>query len=375
MLMLILLSQTSKADSAKMWFSVARDYFQKQQFDKAIENYKRALNYDHKFLPAYLEMALSYVALKQYDSALLVYQNVVELFPDRLEGYQGLGYIYGYTKNDYEKSIENYKKALQLDPNNETIIKLLLGIYEKTKNYQDAESLYLNLLKNKPDDIKLLKAYTQILMKQEKNKEASDYIETLYSKDSTDKEVWQWGYSINSNLVNMDIKTYKPRYLKYLEKLYNAEPNNVDYLNAIVDEAINNKNYSKAINYLENYLKTNENSTVYLKLASIYLEYLKNYSRAEELFNRAVTLGQKEGLTSVVSFAYASLGDIYLDRAQGLFNNEKYNDAVKLYDIAINYYNRALSGASGTLKNYVLEQLDRAKKYRQTSWRRANNIE
>ncbi len=375
MFMLILLSQTSRADSAKMWFSVARDYFQKQQFDKAIENYKRALNYDNKFLPVYLEMALSYVALKQYDSALVVYQKVVELFPDRPEGYQGLGYIYGYTKNDYEKSIENYKKALQLDPNNETIMKLLLGIYEKTKNYQDAESLYLNLLKNKSDDIKLLKAYTQILIKQEKNKEASDYIEILYSKDSTDKEVWQWGYAINSKLVNTDSKTYKPRYLKYLEKLYNAQPDNLDYLNAIVDEAINNKNYSKAINYLENHLKTSENPTVYLKLASIYLEYLKNYSRAEELFNRAITLGQREGLTSVVSFAYASLGDIYIDRAQVLFNNEKYNDAVRLYDIAIDYYNKALSGASGTLKNYVSGQLDRAKKYRQTSWRRANNIE
>lgn len=199
MLMLILLTQTSKADSAKMWFSVARDYFQKQQFDKAIENYKRTLNYDNKFLPAYLEMALSYVALKQPDSALAVYQKVVELFPDRPEGYQGLGYIYGYLKTDYEKSIENYKKALQLDPSNETIMKLLLGIYEKTKNYQDAESLYVNLLKKKPDDIKLLKGYTQVLMRQDKNKEASDNIETLYNKDSTDKEVWQWGYSVIQN--------------------------------------------------------------------------------------------------------------------------------------------------------------------------------
>ncbi len=373
--MLIFLNQISKADTAKMWFSVARDYFQKQQFEKAIENYKRALSYDEKFLPAYLDMALSFVALKQPDSALKIYEKVVQLFPDRPEGYQGLGYIYGYIKNDYNLSIENYKKALSLDPNNEVIIKLLLGVYEKSGNYQDAESLYNNLLSKYPDDVKILKAYTQILLKQNKLKEASENIEKLYSKDSTSKEIWEMGYVVNSKLINEDIKTYKPRYLKYLEKLYKSEPNNAEYLNALVDEAINNRNYNKAIEYLETYLKTNENSSVYLKLGTIYFEYLKNYSKAEELFNKAVSLGQKEGLNSVVAFAYASLGDIYMDRAQGLFNNEKYNDAIRLYDVAISYYNRALDISSGNLKKYVSEQVDRAKKLRQTAWRRANNIE
>ncbi|MEO0219922.1 MAG: tetratricopeptide repeat protein, partial [candidate division WOR-3 bacterium] len=193
--------------------------------------------------------------------------------------------------------------------------------------------------------------------------------------DSTSKEIWEMGYVVNSKLINEDIKTYKPRYLKYLEKLYKSEPNNAEYLNALVDEAINNRNYNKAIEYLETYLKTNENSSVYLKLGTIYFEYLKNYSKAEELFNKAVSLGQKEGLNSVVAFAYASLGDIYMDRAQGLFNNEKYNDAIRLYDVAISYYNRALDISSGNLKKYVSEQVDRAKKLRQTAWRRANNIE
>ena len=373
MIMLILINQGAKTDTAKMWFSVGRDYFQKNQFEKAIENYKRALSYDEKFLPAYLEMALSYIALKKPDSALSVYEKVVNLFPNRPEGYQGLGYIYGYIKEDYNKSIENYKKALEIDPQNETIIKLLLGVYEKAKNYISAETLYTELIKKYPDDIKLKKAYIQILIKLEKLKEASEMIEEIYKTDSTDKEIWQIGYSANSKLKND--KTYRARYLKYLEKLYNANPDDVDYLNSIVDEAINDKDYKKAVDYLENYLKKNENSSVYLKLGTIYVEYIKNYSRAEELFNKAITLGQKEGLISIVSFAYASLGDIYFDRAQGLYNNEKYNDAIKLYDIAINYYNRALNGASGNLKNYISNQLDRAKKLRQTAWRKANNIE
>lgn len=373
MIMLILINQGAKTDTAKMWFSVGRDYFQKNQFEKAIENYKRALSYDEKFLPAYLEMALSYIALKKPDSALLTYQKVIELFPDRPEGYQGLGYIYGYIKEDYNKSIENYKKALEFDPQNETIIKLLLGVYEKSKNYTSAETLYTDLIKKYPNDIKLKKAYIQILIKLEKLKEASEMIEEIYKTDSTDKEIWQLGYNANSKLKND--KTYRVRYIKYLERLYNSNPNDVDYLNNIVDEAINDKDYKKAVDYLENYLKKNENSSVYLKLGTIYVEYIKNYTRAEELFNKAIILGQKEGLTSVVSFAYASLGDIYFDRAQNLYNSEKYSDAIKLYDTAINYYNRALNGASGNLKNYISSQLDRAKKLRQTAWRRANNIE
>lgn len=374
MIILILLNQ-AKVDTAKMWFSVARDYFQKQQFEKAIENYKRALSYDDKFLPAYLDMALSFVALKQIDSALAVYEKVVSLFPDRPEGYQGLGYIYGYIKNDYNKSIENYKKSLSLDPNNEVIIKLLIGIYEKSGNYQDAETLYKNLSSKYPDSTKIIKGYIQILLKQNKLKEASDNIELLYSKDSTSKDVWELGYVVNSKLISQEDKTYKQRYSKYLEKLFKSEPNNVEYLNAIVDEMLSSRNYSKAIEYLENYLKTSENSSVYLKLGIIYSEYLKNYTKAEELFNKAISLGQREGLTDIVSFAYASLGDIYMDRAQNLFNNEKYNEALKLYDIAISYYNRALNMASGTLKKYVSEQIERAKKLRQTAWRRANNIE
>ncbi|MEO0203155.1 MAG: tetratricopeptide repeat protein, partial [candidate division WOR-3 bacterium] len=261
------------------------------------------------------------------------------------------------------------------DPNNEVIIKLLIGIYEKSGNYQDAETLYKNLSSKYPDSTKIIKGYIQILLKQNKLKEASDNIELLYSKDSTSKDVWELGYVVNSKLISQEDKTYKQRYSKYLEKLFKSEPNNVEYLNAIVDEMLSSRNYSKAIEYLENYLKTSENSSVYLKLGIIYSEYLKNYTKAEELFNKAISLGQREGLTDIVSFAYASLGDIYMDRAQNLFNNEKYNEALKLYDIAISYYNRALNMASGTLKKYVSEQIERAKKLRQTAWRRANNIE
>lgn len=374
-MLILIISQITKQDTAKMWFAVGRDYFQKNQFQSAIENYKRALSYDDKFLPAYLELALSYVAIKQADSALMVYEKITKLFPERPEGYQGLGYVYGYIKNDYQKSIENYKKALEIDHNNETIMKLLLGVCEKAKNYIVAESLYISLLKKYPNDKKLLKSYIQILVRLEKYKDASDKIEEFYSIDTTDKEIIALGYSVNQRLQNENAKIYKPRYLKYLEKLYSLEPNNVDYLNAIVDEAISDKNYKKAVSYLENYLKINENSSVYLKLGTIYFEYLKNYSRAEELFNKAISLGQREGQSLVIAFANASLGDIYLDRAQNLFNNEKYNDAVKIYDIAINYYTKSLNIATGNLKNYVSEQLERARKFRQTSWRRANNIE
>ncbi|MCX7947569.1 MAG: tetratricopeptide repeat protein [candidate division WOR-3 bacterium] len=374
-MLILIISQITRQDTAKMWFSVAKDYFQKNQFQSAIENYKRALSYDDKFLPAYLELALSYVAIKQADSALMVYEKITKLFPERPEGYQGLGYIYGYIKNDYQKSIENYKKALEIDHNNETIMKLLLGVCEKAKNYTTAESLYVNLLKKYPNDKKLLKSYVQILVRLERYKDVSDKIEELYSIDSSDKEIIVLGYSVNQRLQNENVKLYKPRYLKYLERLYSLEPNNVDYLDAIVNEAISDKNYKKAVNYLENYLKANENSSVYLKLGTIYFEYLKNYSKAEELFNRAISLAQREGQSLVIAFANASLGDIYLDRAQSLFNNEKYSDAIKLYDVAINYYTKSLNTATGTLKNYVSEQLERARKYRQTSWRRANNIE
>jgi tetratricopeptide (TPR) repeat protein len=372
---IIFICQLTKQDSAKMWFSVAHDYFQKQQYKSAIDNFKRALTYDDKFEPAYLEMALSYMALNEVDSAINVYQTFTKLFPNKVEGYQGLGYIYGFIKKDYEKSIENYKKVLSIEPQNQNALKLLVQVYEKSNNLSEAESLYTSLIEKDPNNKNTMKSYIILLSKLNKDKQASDYIEKFYQMDSTDKDILVLGFNINASLSKKEPVIYKTRYLKYLEKLFSLEPNNTDYLNAIVDEAINDREYKKAINYLENYLKNNENSSVYLKLAVIYLENLKNYTRAEELLNKAITVAQREGSTLNLAFAYANLGDIYLDRAQNLANDEKYNEALKLYDTSISYYNKALENASGNLKNYVSNQLDRAKKLKQVSWRKAHNIE
>jgi tetratricopeptide (TPR) repeat protein len=72
-------------------------------------------------------MGYSYMYKKEYKTAIKLFELNAESFPDSWNVYDSLGEAYLSIGNK-EKAIENYRKSIELNPNNENGKKILNGI-------------------------------------------------------------------------------------------------------------------------------------------------------------------------------------------------------------------------------------------------------
>ncbi len=64
---------------AKTYYQQGNDYYEKGDYDKAIENYNMAILLNPVFSEAYFNRALSYYQLKNFDKSIADYTKSMEL--------------------------------------------------------------------------------------------------------------------------------------------------------------------------------------------------------------------------------------------------------------------------------------------------------
>ena len=76
----------------------------------------KALELDLNYLPAYSSLAALYIQSKQEDRAIAQYQKIINLRPENATPYMLIGMLEDQRKN-YDVAADNYRKALEKDPN------------------------------------------------------------------------------------------------------------------------------------------------------------------------------------------------------------------------------------------------------------------
>ncbi len=130
-------------------------YSELKQYDRAIENYRKAIELNPKYAEAYSNRGLAYSELKQYDRAIEDYGKAIKLNPDLPEAYNNRGLAY-YELKQYERAIENYGKALELNPDDAVAYNNRGLAYYELKQYERAIENYGKALELNP---KYAKAY------------------------------------------------------------------------------------------------------------------------------------------------------------------------------------------------------------------------
>lgn len=91
-------------------------YFGRQDYSKAIESYQKAKAINPKLSQIYNQLGYSYRSLNKYDSAEVAFQQYIELIPNDPNPYDSYAELL-MKMGKFEKSIEMYKKALEVSPN------------------------------------------------------------------------------------------------------------------------------------------------------------------------------------------------------------------------------------------------------------------
>lgn len=125
------IKKTSGVD-AKTYYQLGNDYYEKADYEKAIENYNMAILLNPIFSEAYFNRALSYYQLKNFEKSLTDYSKSAELDPNNPIIYNNRGDAY-YRKQDFHSAIKDYDKAIALNPN------YLKAFYNRGLSYASLE--------------------------------------------------------------------------------------------------------------------------------------------------------------------------------------------------------------------------------------------
>lgn len=134
-------------------FRIGNFYYSQQDYKTAVDYYKKVLQLNKEFAPAFNILGYAYRNLEKYDIAEKSFKQYIKLIPDNPNPYDSYGELL-LKMGEYEASLEQYRKAIKHDSNfvvsyvgmatnlvyisdyNEARL-LLERYYNKAKHYSD----------------------------------------------------------------------------------------------------------------------------------------------------------------------------------------------------------------------------------------------
>jgi len=114
---------------ANYYFSDANQAFSEQRYRDAIENYEKALELNPNLVQAHRFLGESYKAV--FSPGVDTERNMERA----------------------QKALDALKKAYEISPENEEIIHSLADMYDKLRNFEEAEELFMKILEMNPTDM------------------------------------------------------------------------------------------------------------------------------------------------------------------------------------------------------------------------------
>ena len=103
---------------------LGRCYAYKNNWDQSIKFHQKAIDISGFQEFTYFGLAHAYFYMGEYDQGISICKIIIENIPENKESYIIMGGLYTLTKQT-KLAIETYKKALELFPGNEHLIKAL----------------------------------------------------------------------------------------------------------------------------------------------------------------------------------------------------------------------------------------------------------
>jgi tetratricopeptide (TPR) repeat protein len=100
---------------AVIYYNRGLTWYDKSEFDRAIQDYDRAVQLEQNFAQAIFSRGNAYDAEGQYDRAIENYDRAISLNPHYAMAFNNRGYVWD-EKHSYDRAIEDYDRAIDLNP-------------------------------------------------------------------------------------------------------------------------------------------------------------------------------------------------------------------------------------------------------------------
>lgn len=170
-------------------FNKANHYYKESQYRKAIEEYEKALEDNPNLIDAYRLLGESYKSL---------YRPGEETEKNRQ-----------YAEN----ALAALNKAYEIDPSNRSIIHSLGDMYDKMRNYEEAEKLFLKILEMDPTNMGNYYVVAEFYRRYSGNSEAEGEQQVQVGKTPFQKAVEMY-------LRRIELDPENPQGYAYLAQFY-----------------------------------------------------------------------------------------------------------------------------------------------------------
>jgi tetratricopeptide (TPR) repeat protein len=341
------LSLAQSSPSAMIYNVIGASYYEHDDVNRAIENFKNALQLDRIYEPAkrnlyriYLNKGNEFINNKKYNEAIELLLDGLKTFPDSPEILNALGTAYsetgrfdealekfslairinpGYTSiknnmascynnmgvnyaksNRWDEAIKAYKKAVELAPDIDSTKRNLSALYwnqalQFVSDGKDSEavSTYLEFLKREPNSRDGYNNLGAVYSRLGNHEEAVKSLERAFQADQNSKDIrdnlsiahQRWGIQL------LESRAYKDALREFNKALeHNSDSSDIHVFLAIIYERLGESD--KAVQYVNTALKldpTNDNAkkiivNLRVQQADTYIQS-KEYDMALECLN------------------------------------------------------------------------------------------
>ena len=150
-------------------------YFEKEEFKKAIIEYKNAIQAEPKFARGHYQLALAYLKTGQPKQAFPELSKTVDLDPENLDAQLKLGQVYLLARQTTEAA-EKALLLLQKEPENIDALFLQMGVLLQEGKSEEATAVLKKVTAVDEKNIRAYISLARIAGSQERFAEAEDYL-------------------------------------------------------------------------------------------------------------------------------------------------------------------------------------------------------
>ena len=288
----------NKIDDHRILNNLGSIYFQLKQFDKAILLFDESIKKFPNCIEAYTNIANVLVVKRENNKAIKILNKAIELNPKYLRPYSILASIF-VGEGNLEKAEFFLRKSLGINPRDINALVNLGCILKDLGNTKQAERFLRDALEINPRYEVALTNIGAVLSELEKIDEGEHYLrKALEINPSSPMALNNLGNLLSKKKNNRDAELCYRRAIEVKSDFYLAYSNLGSLLSKQGNLLEAEKFTEKAINYNPKF------ELAYVNLGSIKIE-LDKLSEAEELFHSAIDLNES------YSYAYRNLFRLY----------------------------------------------------------------
>jgi Tfp pilus assembly protein PilF len=129
----------------------AVSYYNRGEYEKAVEAYKRAIEINPDSAEAYYHLGMAYSSLGKYKDAVEAYSRSIKIRPDYAAAHYNLGHAYS-NLNQHDKAIKAFRHSIQHEPDNLEAYFALGNAYFDSGREEKAVDTFEAAISRKPDN-------------------------------------------------------------------------------------------------------------------------------------------------------------------------------------------------------------------------------